>query len=159
MSLNFKENHVGIINIQMKLKQVIERWAGFVQQLTEDKYGHAPEIRISGHVNAKFPYMEMPLDYIFPELLKNAVRATVEGHPDIKGRNLPPIYVTLANNSNDFIVKISDRGGGIPHDKVEKVMQYNFSTAGDSDDATMDDNVMGNLVQAVNQTTSGPMHG
>ena len=117
ISLNFKENHVGIINIQMKLKQVIERWAGFVQQLTEDKYGHAPEIRISGHVNAKFPYMEMPLDYIFPELLKNAVRATVEGHPDIKGRNLPPIYVTLANNSNDFIVKISDRGGGIPHDK------------------------------------------
>ena len=57
------------------------------------------------------------------------------------------------------LYRISDRGGGIPHDKVEKVMQYNFSTASDSDDATMDDNVMGNLVQAVNQTTSGPMHG
>ena len=42
---------------------------------------------------------------------------------------------------------------------VDKVMHYNFTTAGDSDDATMDFNVMGNMLQIVNQTTSGPMHG
>ena len=41
----------------MKLKPVIEHWASFVQQLAEDKYGHAPEIRISGHINSKFPYI------------------------------------------------------------------------------------------------------
>jgi hypothetical protein len=38
-----------------------------------------------------FPYIEMPLDYILPELLKNSVRATIgesnllkniRGHPD-----------------------------------------------------------------------------
>ena len=101
----------------MKLKPVIEHWASFVQQLAEDKYGHAPEIRISGHVNSKFPYIEMPLDYIIPELLKNAVRATVEGHKGTRGKNLPPIYVTLANNEIDFVIKISDRGGGIPHER------------------------------------------
>ena len=88
-----------------------------MQTLAEDKYGHSPDIRISGHINAKFPYIEMPLDYILPELLKNAMRATIEGHPGTRGKNLPPIYVTLANNSSDFIIKISDRGGGIPHDK------------------------------------------
>ena len=55
--------------------------------------------------------------------------------------------------------RISDRGGGIPHSKVDKVMQYNFTTAGDSDDATMDHNVMGNMLQIVNQSQSGPMHG
>ena len=42
---------------------------------------------------------------------------------------------------------------------VHQVMQYNFSTADDSVDATMDQNVMGNMLQVVNQTTSGPMHG
>ena len=42
---------------------------------------------------------------------------------------------------------------------VEKVMQYNFTTAADSDDASMDTNVMGMMVQTVNQTSSGPMHG
>ena len=89
----------------MKLKPVIEHWASFVQQLAEDKYGHAPEIRISGHVNSKFPYIEMPLDYIIPELLKNAVRATIEGHRGTRGKNLPPIYVTLANNEIDFVME------------------------------------------------------
>ena len=103
----------------MNLKRVVERWATFVQQITEDEYGQSPEIRISGHVTAKFPYIEMPLDYILPELLKNAVRATIEARPGGSGssKNLPPIYVTLANNDIDYIIKVSDRGGGIRHDR------------------------------------------
>ena len=128
LCLFFQDEHYGIINISMNLKHIVDRWAAFVQQITQDKYGHAPEIRISGHVNSKFPYIEMPLDYILPELLKNAVRATMEAHPGSKGKNLPPIYVTIANNPTDFIIKISDRGGGIRHDRfVEKkgqLMQF-----------------------------------
>ena len=115
--IHLQDDHIGIIKINMNLKQVVDRWAAFVQQITEDRYGHCPEIRISGHVNAKFPYIEMPLDYILPELLKNAVRATIEAHQSLRGKNLPPVYVTLANNPVDFIIKISDRGGGIPHDR------------------------------------------
>ncbi len=83
----------------------MEKWAAFVQQITQDKYGQVPEIRISGHVGARFPYIEMPLDYILPELLKNAVRATIEAHPGSSAKNLPPVYVTLANNETDFIIK------------------------------------------------------
>lgn len=89
----------------MKLKEVIQRWANFVQELCEDKYGHSPAIRISGHVNARFPYIEMPLDYILPELLKNAARATIESHQGIKGSALPAVNVVIANNDIDFIVK------------------------------------------------------
>lgn len=100
-----QDGHVGIINLQMSLKEVIERWSGFAQQLTEDRYGYAPAIRISGHVNARFPYIEMPLDYILPELLKNATRATIESHPGLKGSALPPVNVTIANNDTDFIIK------------------------------------------------------
>lgn len=154
-----KANHVGIINIGMNLRNVIDRWATFVQQIAEDKYGHSPEIRISGHVNAKFPYIEMPLDYIMPELLKNAVRATIESHPSLRGRNLPPIYITVANNNLDFIIKISDRGGGIRHDRVSRVMQYNFSTAEESTENQMNDDIFSNLMSECNRTTSGPMHG
>jgi len=154
-----KDDHIGIIKINMSLKQVVDRWAAFVQQITEDKYGHCPEIRISGHVNAKFPYIEMPLDYIMPELLKNAVRATIEAHPSSKGKTLPPVYVTLANNNMDFIIKISDRGGGIPHDRVDQVMQYNFSTAEESREIEMQDDIFSSLMSECNRTTSGPMHG
>ena len=55
--------------------------------------------------------------------------------------------------------RISDRGGGIPHHQVDQVLEYNFSTAEDSTEQLMDDNLFGNFTQALNQTTSGPMHG
>jgi len=113
-----------MININMCPKTLVERWAGFVQNLVQvkpvsvrqpelffifptkqDKYGHSPDIRISGHVSTRFPYIEMPLDYILPELLKNSARATIEAHPGTKGKSLPPIYVTIATNERDFIFK------------------------------------------------------
>ena len=56
-------------------------------------------IRISGHTHASFPYIEMPLDYILPELLKNAARATIESNPNLRGSSLPPVSIVLASNS------------------------------------------------------------
>ena len=55
--------------------------------------------RISGHTHANFPYIEMPLDYILPELLKNAARATIESNPNLRGASLPPVSIVLASNS------------------------------------------------------------
>ena len=71
----------------------------------QNRYGHCPTVKISGHTNAVFPYMEMPLDYILPELLKNAVRATIESHPNQRGTGLPPVHVILASNAKEFIIK------------------------------------------------------
>ncbi len=47
----------------------------------------------------------MPLDYILPELLKNACRATIESHPGVNENALPPVNVAIANNDIDFIIK------------------------------------------------------
>ena len=46
----------------------------FNRGLCEDKYGKAPQVKVEGHVNATFPYIPPPLDYILIELLKNALR-------------------------------------------------------------------------------------
>lgn len=57
--------------------------------------------------------------------------------------------------------RISDRGGGIPHYLMPKIMQYNFSTA----EASIENNnrseyqLFNNMLDAANSTTSGPMHG
>lgn len=125
---SFQDGHVGLINFRMNLAEVIEKWSNFVQQITEDRwdfdgrfidcsidepcfsclsnrYGHSPSIRISGHVSSRFPYIEMPLDYILPELLKNAVRATIESHQGLKGSALPPVTVNIASNEVDFVIK------------------------------------------------------
>jgi len=71
---NEKPNHIGIINAAMKPKYLIEKWCEYVRILSLNNYGKCPSFKFNGHVNASFPYIESPLDYIIPELLKNAVR-------------------------------------------------------------------------------------
>lgn len=155
-----KGGHVGIVNLCMNLKEVVQRWASFVTEICEEKYGHCPPIKISGHTQATFPYIEMPLDYILPEIIKNAARATIENNPNLRGDNLPPVSVTLSTNSQDFIIRVTDRGGGIPHDQVEKVVRYNYTTAEDSTDKLVQDTgIFGSMMEAVNSHRSGPMHG
>ncbi|KAG9508910.1 [3-methyl-2-oxobutanoate dehydrogenase [lipoamide]] kinase, mitochondrial [Fragariocoptes setiger] len=122
-----RPNHVGIINKRMQPKLLIEKWCLFAQRLCETNYGRSPVFKIQGHTNASFPYFEIPLNYIIPELLKNAARATVEFYPD--SEQLPDVTITIAHNERDFIIKVSDFGGGIAHDHVEQVFKYHFSTS------------------------------
>uniref|UniRef100_F7DTJ6 Protein-serine/threonine kinase n=1 Tax=Ornithorhynchus anatinus TaxID=9258 RepID=F7DTJ6_ORNAN len=122
-----KPDFVGIICTRLSPKKIIEKWVDFARRLCEHKYGNAPRVRINGHVAARFPFIPMPLDYILPELLKNAMR-------------------------------ISDRGGGIPHHHLEKVMDYHFTTA----EASAQDPRINPLFGQMDMNSSGqtgPMHG
>lgn len=149
-----KPNHVGTINVAFKPKDLVEKWAEVVKSMSESKYGRVPEFQVNGHVNCCFPYTETPLDYILPELFKNAARATIEAHAD--DDVLPPISVTISNNEIDFIIRISDRGGGIPHHLVDSVTQYHFSTANQwKDEAKSFSTVLSEPISSV----SAPMHG
>ena len=47
------------------------------------------------------------IDYILPEIFKNAVRATIESHPDASEASLPSVHVTIANNEVDFILRLN----------------------------------------------------
>ncbi|ETE68660.1 [3-methyl-2-oxobutanoate dehydrogenase [lipoamide]] kinase, mitochondrial, partial [Ophiophagus hannah] len=139
-------------------------------RLCEHKYGNAPQVRINGHVAARFPFIPMPLDYILPELLKNAMRATMESHLDT-----PYNKVFYQNNPNSLISlqcqewlflhvslpvgRISDRGAGIPHDHVDKVTDYHFTTAEASNQDPRMNSLFGNMVEMGNSAQSGPMHG
>ncbi|XP_072889919.1 branched-chain alpha-ketoacid dehydrogenase kinase-like [Hemitrygon akajei] len=153
-----RPDFVGIICTRLSPKKIIEKWVDFARRLCEHKYGNAPRVRISGHVAARFPYIPMPLDYILPELLKNAMRATMESHLDTP-YNVPDIVVTIANNDIDFIIRISDRGGGIPHESLHRVMDYHFTTAGSSSQDLLCNTMLGNMVDMVNSGQSSPMHG
>ncbi|KAG8173935.1 hypothetical protein JTE90_002395 [Oedothorax gibbosus] len=151
-------NYVGVINVSMKLKDIIDKWADFVRQTALHKYGKSPAIKLNGHINAVFPYIQAPLDYIIPELLKNSVRATVESHLDASEESLPPVTITIANNDVDFIIRISDRGCGIPHQVLPHIMEYHFTTANLSTDPRLDGGLFGNIMSEPTET-SGPMHG
>ncbi|XP_076344533.1 branched-chain alpha-ketoacid dehydrogenase kinase-like [Tachypleus tridentatus] len=154
---NEQPNHVGVINVAMKPKDIVDRWADFTRQIADHKYGKAPVIKCNGHITASFPYIQIPIDYMIPELLKNAVRATIENNPDKPESSLPPVIVTIANNDADFVLRVSDRGGGIPHHMVDHVTQYHFTTA-----STLQEKDMGlfsTLISESNHGPSGPMYG
>uniref|UniRef100_A0A3B5MXU2 Protein-serine/threonine kinase n=1 Tax=Xiphophorus couchianus TaxID=32473 RepID=A0A3B5MXU2_9TELE len=117
---------VGIICRRLSPKKIIEKWVDFSRRLCEHQYGNSPRVRINGHVAARFPFIPLPLDYILPELLKNAMR-------------------------------IADRGGGIPHKIIDKVMDYHFSTAEESVQDPRMSNLFNTITNSGNQ--SSPMHG
>ncbi|XP_048252445.1 3-methyl-2-oxobutanoate dehydrogenase [lipoamide] kinase, mitochondrial-like [Haliotis rufescens] len=154
-----RPNHVGIINVGFSPRKLIEKKAEFVRDVCIAKFGKAPHVKLNGHLNATFPYIAPPLDYILTELIKNAMRATVESHLDAL-HGLPDIYITVASSEEEFVIRISDRGGGIPPKVLAKVWDYNFTTSG----AVTDDRVDGGLFgQIMNTDNSGPapgkMHG
>ncbi|XP_076562587.1 branched-chain alpha-ketoacid dehydrogenase kinase isoform X1 [Arvicanthis niloticus] len=152
-----KPDFVGIICTRLSPKKIIEKWVDFARRLCEHKYGNAPRVRINGHVAARFPFIPMPLDYILPELLKNAMRATMESHLDTP-YNVPDVVITIANNDIDLIIRISDRGGGIAHKDLDRVMDYHFTTAEASTQDPRISPLFGHLDMHCGGQ-SGPMHG
>lgn len=130
--VNHKSNKhsdlVGIVDQKFSPKRLIETSGRMVTKLCMDKYGASPKIKIDGHTNATFPYLSLPVEYILPELLKNSFRATYEHHYR-NSASLPDIGITIAVNEQDFIIRIRDRGGGIPHETKNKIFDYHFTTA------------------------------
>ncbi|EDO37783.1 predicted protein [Nematostella vectensis] len=163
LALRFeKPNYIGMICTQLNLKQAIERSSDFARQICEHLYGVAPGVIVNGHTKAMFPYIPSPLEYILQELIKNAMRASVEYH----GKQLmevPNIVVTTCTNDTDFYVRISDRGGGIPENKLKDIFKYSFTTMGDRSQIRPSDGlgVFDDICQGHpnNSPSGGPMAG
>ncbi|KAK3511919.1 hypothetical protein QTP70_027603 [Hemibagrus guttatus] len=72
-------------------------------------------------------YVPSHLYHMLFELFKNAMRATVETHEN--SMHLPPIKVRVSLGHEDLTIKMSDRGGGVPLRKIERLFSYMYSTA------------------------------
>uniref|UniRef100_A0A8C2KQ06 Protein-serine/threonine kinase n=1 Tax=Cyprinus carpio TaxID=7962 RepID=A0A8C2KQ06_CYPCA len=57
----------------------------------------------------------------------NAMRATMELHED--AMEYPPVHVQIVLGHEDLTVKVSDRGGGVPLRKIDRLFTYTYSTA------------------------------
>lgn len=123
-------NWVGIINKKFSPKKAIETSSVIASHLCKNKYGVSPKLKIDGHINATFVYTPMPVEYILPELLKNAFRATVEHNLSLHNP-LPDVRATISVNDKDCVICIRDRGGGIPHSIIPHIFDYHFTTSSD----------------------------
>ena len=77
-------------------------------------YGHTANVIVTNvdgeesPENIKMTFVPDHLNRIVYELIRNALRATVEKcYPQ-----LPPVHVVIAKGKSNICLKISDRGGG-----------------------------------------------
>lgn len=107
-----------------------------VLQVCTETFGAAPEVAISGSGAQliTMPYIPTHLDYMLFELLKNAMRAVVESH---RGRSLPAVHVAICKAASSVTLRISDQGGGIAANQLDRVFQYGFTTVGAEDSSAL----------------------
>eukprot|EP00922_Rhytidocystis_sp_ex-Travisia-forbesii_P008270 GHVS01012185.1.p1 GENE.GHVS01012185.1~~GHVS01012185.1.p1 ORF type:complete len:618 (-),score=110.89 GHVS01012185.1:541-2313(-) len=89
------------------------------------------EVR-GGNLSVQFPCVPC---YIFSaaiELLKNALRATVEHHrvtalsPDVP---MSPVKVIVKHTTDNLLLEVRDNGGGIPISDQPRVWSFTYTTA------------------------------
>jgi len=131
-----KPNYIGAICMSFSPKELIRSSAEYVKKVCQAEYGVAPDVKIDGHIHSSFPYITTPLNYIIPEMLKNAFRATVEHHR-YSDLGLPSVGVTIAVNEDELVFRIRDRGGGMPRGILEKIFDYHFSSNNLSSDTSL----------------------
>lgn len=109
------EGYIGLICVHTSPYEIVKQAVTDVYYMCERKYGAFPKVIIKGRLDLTFAYIPTQLHYILLELLKNAMRATVEHHGVNSPENWPPVEVIIADGffNEDVVIKISDEGGGM----------------------------------------------
>ncbi|CAN9506182.1 unnamed protein product [Ophioblennius macclurei] len=126
--------HIGSIDPSCDVAEVVRDAYETAKMLCEKYYLAAPELKIE-EFNTKEPknpiqtvYVPSHLFHMLFELFKNSMRATVELHEN-SCFEMPPVKAKVILGKEDLSVKISDRGGGVPLRKIERLFNYMYSTA------------------------------
>ncbi|KAK1166136.1 pyruvate dehydrogenase (acetyl-transferring) kinase isozyme 1, mitochondrial isoform X1 [Acipenser oxyrinchus oxyrinchus] len=124
---------IGSIDPSCNVVKVIKDAYENASRLCDLYYMNSPELKIE-EFNAKerekpttVVYVPSHLYHMVFELFKNAMRATMEFSGDALTH--PAIKVSVALGNEDLTVKISDRGGGVPLRKIDRLFTYTYSTA------------------------------
>ncbi|XP_058035470.1 pyruvate dehydrogenase kinase, isozyme 2 isoform X2 [Ahaetulla prasina] len=125
--------HIGSIDPNCNVSDVVRDAYDMAKLLCDKYYLASPDLEIQ-EVNANQPnqpihmvYVPSHLYHMLFELFKNAMRATVESHES--SPTLPPIKVMVALGQEDLSIRMSDRGGGVPLRKIDRLFSYLYSTA------------------------------
>ncbi|KAM9394486.1 pyruvate dehydrogenase (acetyl-transferring) kinase isozyme 2, mitochondrial-like [Pholidichthys leucotaenia] len=126
-------NSIGCIDSKCDVTEVARDAFESAKMLCEQYYLVAPELELT-QMNAnnirepiQISYIPSHLYHMLFELFKNAMRATIENHE--ASRTLPPVKLLMSLGGEDLAIKMSDKGGGVPFRKTERLFSYMYSTA------------------------------
>uniref|UniRef100_A0A674D333 Protein-serine/threonine kinase n=1 Tax=Salmo trutta TaxID=8032 RepID=A0A674D333_SALTR len=124
---------IGSIDPHCSVTEVVRDAYENARNLCDRYYMNSPELVLE-EFNGKYDgkpvtvvYVPSHLYHMVFELFKNAMRATMELYGD--SMDYPPVHAQVALGSEDLTVKVSDRGGGVPLRKIERLFTYTYSTA------------------------------
>ncbi|KAF5676832.1 serine/threonine protein kinase [Fusarium bulbicola] len=126
-----ESDFIGEVFIKCFAKDVVERCSKAITILARTTNGpdvQIPEITVDGHLDASFPYILSHLEYIIGELLRNSVQAVIDRHQRIHSDpdsvKPPPVEITICENQQHVIIRICDRGGGIPRAELPHLWSF-----------------------------------
>ncbi|VDM54677.1 unnamed protein product [Angiostrongylus costaricensis] len=125
--------HVGCIDPACDVESVVHDAFENARFLCDQYYLTSPSMKLELHNAVEkgrpISIVAVPshLYHIMFELLKNAMRATVEHHG--VDDDLPEIKVFVVRGHADLSIKICDRGGGVSRTILEQLFNYMYSTA------------------------------
>ena len=128
-SASKQHHYIGMICKTTSPHECVRQATTDATMMCRRHYGRCPAVQVSGRLDLTFPYIPAYLHYILLELLKNALRATMDRH--VHSEDVPTVEVVIADGTEneDVVIKISDEGGGIPRSQVDKIWSYLFTTA------------------------------
>lgn len=127
---------VGIVDTRLDLRDVCARAVAEVQ---EGPWPCAVEVE---HVGDDFHFCHTPryLFYILVELLMNSSRATSRavGAGRAAAPDAPAIRLTVCAGDHQAVLRVSDRGGGIPCDMVDRMWSFTGGSMAHAPEVTPD---------------------
>lgn len=128
-----RRGYVGVVRQGMRPFALLQDIAREMVDLTQSIYGCSTNVEYRGNLDCVLDYIPRHVSYMVRELLKNALRATVERHRGLCAVDshvaLPPVFVELQQGDIHVIIKISDHGGGMPKHVQQEAWQYGWTTA------------------------------
>lgn len=118
-------NYIGVINKKMYPSVIIKDAVDDALEICKFNYDDYPEVKINLISNPTLTYVPSYLYYVIFELVKNAIRATMESE------NKQPIEIILSGEK-DIVIKISDKGKGIKFPELERVWFYSYTSVSDN---------------------------
>nr|AQZ26746.1 pyruvate dehydrogenase kinase [Aurelia sp. 1 GW-2014] len=129
-----KSKFIGVFDPNCNVSTVVQDAADNARLLCDQFYYASPDVTIRQHnalENGKpinVAYVPSHLYHIIFELVKNAMRATVEHHGS-DAIDLPRVEVLIGKGQEDLTIQVSDRGGGISRNRIEQLFMYHYTTA------------------------------
>ena len=129
---------IGTIDPQCDIIGVAEEAFDDASYLCCREYKDHPLLEIEGRDSTRrnlvveevrMSYIERHLHHIFFEVFKNAMRATMEEFKKNKLLKPSPVRCHVTKSEEDISIRVSDLGGGISREMVDKVCLYHFTSA------------------------------